>query len=67
MVLIAVEMLEKKHGEMLHEEGKCDILSDSKAITVLQEILDRKNTAEVFVGKYGIVIREISRKTKYTH
>lgn len=62
-----MEMLEKKHGKMLHEEAKCDILCDSKAITVLQEILDRKNTAEVFIGKYGIVIREISRKTKYTH
>ena len=62
-----MEMSEKKHGKMLHEEIKCDIVSDSKAITVLQDILDRKNTAEVFVGKYGIVIREISRKTKYTH
>ena len=62
-----MEMLEKKHGEMLHEEAKYDILNDSKAITALQEILDRKSTAEVFAGKYGIVIREISRKTKYTH
>ena len=67
MVLIAVKMLEKKHGEMLHEADKYDILSDSRAITVLQAILDRKNTAEVYAGKYGIVIREVSRKTKYTH
>ncbi len=67
MVLIAVEMLEKKHGKMLHEQHKCDILKDSKALSVLQEILDHENTAEVFVGKYGLVIREISRKTKYTH
>lgn len=52
---------------MLHEQHKCDILKDSKALSVLQEILDHENTAEVFVGKYGLVIREISRKTKYTH
>ena len=53
--------------ESLKNTDKYSILDNSKALSALQEILDRKNTAEIFVGKYGLVVREISRKTKYTH
>lgn len=58
----------EKHNntDVLHENEKYDILKNNKALLALKEILERKNTAEVFIGKYGIVIREISRKTKYT-
>lgn len=58
----------EKHNntDVLHENEKYDILKNNKALLALNGILERKNTAEVFIGKYGIVIREISRKTKYT-
>ena len=58
----------EKHNntDVLHENEKYDTLKNNKALLALKEILERKNTAEVFIGKYGIVIREISRKTKYT-
>jgi len=59
-------MENRKNTDDLHELEKYDILNNRKALTALQSILERKNTAEVFVGKYGLVIREISRKTKYT-
>lgn len=59
-------MENRKNTDDLHELEKYDILNNRKALTALQSILERKNTAEIFVGKYGLVIREISRKTKYT-
>lgn len=60
-------MADKQNNtDVLREIKKYDILTNSKALIALQNILERKNTAEVFVGKYGLVIREISRKTKYT-
>lgn len=53
--------------KMLKNLDKYSIIENKEALCALQGILDRKNTAEIFVGKYGIVVREISRKTKYTH
>lgn len=53
--------------EILKSIDKYSIIENKEALCALQGILDRKNTAEIFVGKYGIVVREISRKTKYTH
>ena len=54
-------------AEHLSNTDKYSILNNKEALCALQEILNRKNTAEIFVGKYGLVIREISRKTKYSH
>ena len=59
-------MVVNKDTEVLREKKNCDILKNEEALQVLQCILDSDSTAEVFVGKYGIVIREIKRKTKYT-
>lgn len=59
-------MVENKCTKVLNEKKKCDILKNEEALHVLQAILDNDSTAEVFVGKFGIVIREIKRKTKYT-
>lgn len=44
---------------------KCDIYSDKRALHALQSILERKNTAEVYIGRYGLVVREIKRKLIY--
>ena len=56
----------KSTDKQFTKENKYTIVNDSKALLALQTILDRKNTAEIFMGKYGIVIREVSRTTKYT-
>lgn len=59
-------MVTNKDTKVLQEKKNRDILKNEEALQVLQSILDGGSTAEVFVGKYGIVIREIKRKTKYT-
>ena len=35
------------------------------AIFVLNRVLRSGNTAEIYIGKYGIVIREVKRTLKY--
>ena len=34
-------------------------------MSVLNHIVTSGHTAEVYIGKYGLVIREIKRKLKY--
>lgn len=56
----------EEYEDVLKKRDKYDILTNNEALYALQGILDRKNTAEVFAGKYGIVVREIKRKTIYS-
>lgn len=50
----------------LKNSEKYDISSDKRAIDALNVILRNKSTAEIFIGKYGLVIREIKRNTTYS-
>ena len=50
----------------LKNSEKYDISSDKRAIAALNVILRNKSTAEIFIGKYGLVIREIKRNTTYS-
>ena len=55
----------KENSNILQNNEKCDSMLDRKAISILNHILTEGHSAEVFVGKYGVVIREIKRKLVY--
>ena len=52
-------------AEILKNRENYDIKDDRMAITVLNRVLRSGNTAEIYIGKYGIVIREVKRTLKY--
>ena len=52
-------------ADILKNKENYDIKDDRMAISVLNHVLRSGNTAEVYIGKYGIVIREVKRKLKY--
>ena len=52
-------------AEILKNKDNYDIKDDRMAIHVLNHVLRSGNTAELYIGKYGLVIREIKRKLKY--
>lgn len=51
--------------EILKNREDYDIKNDRMAISVLNHVLRSGNTAELYIGKYGLVIREVKRKLKY--
>lgn len=51
--------------EILKNKEDYDIKNDRMAISVLNHVLRSGNTAELYIGKYGLVIREVKRKLKY--
>ena len=54
-----------KVAEILKNKEEYDISNDRMAIFVLNRVLRSGNTAEIYIGKYGIVIREVKRTLKY--
>ena len=52
-------------AENLQKTEEYDIKKDRKEMSVLNHIVTSGHTAEVYIGKYGLVIREIKRKLKY--
>ena len=52
-------------AEILKNKEEYDISNDRMAIFVLNRVLRSGNTAEIYIGKYGIVIREVKRTLKY--
>ena len=54
-----------ENSKILQNRENYDIRKDRMAISVLNHVLQSGNTCEVYIGKYGIVIREIKRKLKY--
>ena len=52
-------------ADILKNKDNYDIKDDRMAIHVLNHVLRSGNTAELYIGKYGLVIREIKRKLKY--
>lgn len=42
-----------------------DIRHDRKALSVLNHVVTSGHTAEVYIGKYGLVIRDVRRKVAY--
>lgn len=54
-----------ENSKILQNREEYDIRKDRMAISVLNHVLRSGNTCEVYIGKYGIVIREIKRKLKY--
>lgn len=58
-------MTDKTKENALSKTTEYDITQDRKAISILNHVLTTGHTAEVYIGKYGIVIREIRRSLKY--
>lgn len=54
-----------ENSKILQKREEYDIKKDRKAMSVLNHIVTSGHTAEVYIGKYGLVIREIKRKLKY--
>lgn len=54
-----------ENSKILQNGEKYDITKDRKAIAILNRVLHSGHTAEVYIGKYGLVIREIRRSLKY--
>lgn len=54
-----------KVAEILKNKEEYDISNDRMAISVLNRVLRSGNTVEIYIGKYGIVIREVKRTLKY--
>ena len=52
-------------ADILKNKENYDIKDDRMAISVLNHVLRNGNTAEVYIGKYGLVIREVKRTLKY--
>lgn len=57
--------MSEENSKILQNSEKYDIRHDRKALSVLNHVVTSGNTAEVYIGKYGLVIREIKRKLKY--
>lgn len=58
-------MTDNTKQNQLSKSHEYDITQDRKAISILNHVLTTGHTAEVYIGKYGIVIREIRRSLKY--
>ena len=44
---------------------KCDIYKERKALDTVNDILNRGGTVELFIGKTGLLVRQVTKKLKY--
>ena len=54
-----------KVGETLKNMRKCDISKESEVLSVVNAIINTGGTAEIHMGKDGLIVREVKRKNKY--
>lgn len=52
-------------GETLKNMRKCDIKQEDEVLSVVEHIINTGGTAEIHIGKDGIIVREVKRKNKY--
>ena len=44
---------------------KCDIKREDEVLSVVEAIINTGGTAEIHMGKDGLIVREVKRKNKY--
>lgn len=44
---------------------KCDICKENEVLSVVNLIVNSGGTAEIHIGKDGLIVREVKRKNKY--